>query len=156
MALTSHDAPLTDHRKELGPRMVTSVVQGHKRLCRRARKKTGHQPGKLSPRHLLVPFNQPWLTVSPQRAGDCPQDSRSLARGMIMTKSTLLQKRAPNVPSYASPASKLHGWGAKALPAPRKSLAGESAGTQSLTNSISVAAWTPAKTPHSPGLTSCF
>lgn len=53
-------------------------------------------------------------------------------------------------------ASPRRGWVAAALPAPRKSLAGEPAGTQSLTNSISVAAWTPAKLPRSPGLTSCF
>lgn len=39
---------------------------------------------------------------------------------------------------------------------PGKSLAGGSAGAQSLTNSISRASWTPAKLPHSPRLTSYF
>lgn len=104
----------------------------------------------------LCLLNRPWPTLSPQRQAHCPQDSLSLARGMIMTKSTLLQKTAPQRAQMHLARLRVPRLGSQALPAPRKSLAGESAGTQSLTNSISVAAWTPAKLPHSPGLTSCF
>lgn len=73
-----------------------------------------------------------------------------------MEKVNAITEESPHGAQMPLTTSQPQGWGAKALPVPPRSPASKAAGARSLTNSISVAAWTPANLPHSPGLTSCF
>ena len=98
----------------------------------------------------LTSYHQLWLTLSPKGHSELGQRHDADKVKTVNRSEALMRPNAPPGPRA------VWGWGSQSTSCPSQELGRRATGTQSLTNSISVAAWTPAKLPHSLGLTSCF
>lgn len=108
--------------------------------------------GPASSHHITTGLlHQLWLTPSPKGHSSELGQRHDADKVKTVNRSEPLMR--PNVP--LGPRA-VWGWGSQSNSCPSQELGRRATGSQSLTNSISVAAWTPAKLPHSLGLTSCF
>ena len=85
MPATRHHEPLTDDRKELGPRLVRSLIQGHVTL----------QKAQEAPTTSPHAFSTHWPTLSPQRAGAPSPGLSELSRRHGVNKVNTITEESP-------------------------------------------------------------